>query len=192
MQQHFDLSQVSVKLGRTADDVMPFFNNPWPLQVDLPSGVALHAATQEAIEAGDHLDLSCNGLRLYTDGAFNGNHSSWAFAVVLSSPQAIKILGWARGRVALLGDTGYIGAQAHGALAAEHSALFWASAWILQYSSQFFDGLWSDCLAAAGQARGTQGGCERSVFSRACRAIAQSASSCRLPLCSITSRRAGQ
>ena len=174
--QLYDLSQVSVKIGRTADDVMPFFNTSWTLSSALPEDLVLHPATRAAINAGACLDKThCGGLRLYTDGAFNGEYSSWGFAVVLSQPQAIRLLGWARGRVALSGEPGYVGAAAHSALAAEHSALFWASAWILQYHSQFAEGLWSDCLAAAGQARGTHGGCERSPLGRACRAIAQTA-----------------
>ena len=149
-----------MSLGRTIDDVIPLLHTVWHLPVDLPPGVPLHASTKAAFSrCGDNTDPSSWHTQVYTDGAFDGSISSWAFAVVTVSDQGSLLRGWARGRVALHGHPCYIGA-------AEHSALFWATAWLLQARPDTTESVLSDCIVALGQTRGTHHGVDLSLQRR--------------------------
>ena len=114
-------------------------------------------------------------LLVFTDGAYNGIVSSWAFAVIGVTSQGNSLLGWARGAVALPGEAHHIGATGHTALEGERSALFWAVAWILQGPSATPTRVKSDCLVAAGQARGNMSNHAEPGTAEACRAITQAA-----------------
>ncbi|CAE7896755.1 unnamed protein product [Symbiodinium necroappetens] len=106
----YDLSCVTLGLGKTFDDVAPFLQGGWPLPHTLPDGLRLRQATVRALA-----DSSCSaasdtvGTEIYTDGSFNGRISAWAFAVIDLAPPHRSLKGWCRGTVALKGEPAYIG-----------------------------------------------------------------------------------
>ena len=174
--REFDLTPVSVNLGKGVDDIMPFLHATWQLPNELPPNLQLHAATRLAFETTTQSPAEgASSLRIFTDGAFDGKVSSWAFAVIALTPSGTVLKGWTRGRVALPGHPHHIGAVEHSALEGEKSALFWATAWLLQLHTELAEGVWSDCLVAIGQTSGTHNGAETSLSARACRGLAQAA-----------------
>ena len=175
----YDLSRVTLGIGKTFDDVAQFLQGCWPLPHALPDGLRLHQATVRAL-ATDNCPAVSDSIRteIYTDGSFNGRISAWAFAVVDLTPSHRTLKGWCRGTVASQGEPAYIGAQGHSALEAERTALFWALTWALAHA----DGrtrVWTDSLAVVGQTSGKWGGTAPSLLARACRAIAHAAEAAR-------------
>ena len=146
--REFDLTNVSMPIQRSLDEVMKLFHSSWILDGALPEGIVLHPATSAAFS--QHLSSVPQGptpplIEIFTDGSFDGQRSFWAFAAVASWPQGSILLGHARGVVALTGDN-----AAHSALAGEQTALFWAVAWTLQLPCRTICFFWSDCLVAKG------------------------------------------
>eukprot|EP00439_Symbiodinium_sp_Y106_P031357 s772_g3.t1 len=178
--REINVSNVAVKVGRTIDDVMPFFNTAWPLERDIISSLDLHAATRAALgqlrlfesHVGD-----CSAVEIFTDGSFDGVSSTWAFIAIAKGADGDFLLGTAYGRVALDGDDGFIGAPFRSALNGERTALFWALAWSLQLPEGTRCHVWSDCLVAKGQTDGTYCASENTTLGQACRAIALTAES---------------
>ena len=156
--QH-DLAHVSLNIGRSLDDLRPLLGTRWPLDSELPDDLVLHPATKYAL--ANSIDLPGEDklpvqTHVYTDGAFNGKRSAWAFAVVDVFPEGYCLRGWLRGDVALSGNPLYIGAAEHSAIEAERTALFWAVAWTLQQANGNIC-VWSDSLVASGQTSGQWG-----------------------------------
>ena len=175
--REIDVSRPAIPIGRTLDEVMPFFLTRWPLQSALPPAFPLHPAAFQLF-AGHLLEppASCSPpwIELYTDGSFDGTTSTWAFAAFAIWPQGTLFLGFARGRVSLEGEPHFIGADQHSALNGERSALFWAVAWSLQLDSVRCT-VWSDCLVAKGQTEGSCNTVAHAVLGRACRAVSLAA-----------------
>ena len=172
----FDLTSVSLDVAKTLDDVAPFLWTPWRLHSPLPPDLPWHSRTQAALQR--HVPYEgepVKELRVFTDGAYNGEVSSWAFAVIVVTERGHSPLGWARGVVALPSDPMHIGSHQHSALEGERSALFWAMAWILQAPFGVLLNVWSDCLVAAGQASGQMSSQEEAGTASACRAVTQAA-----------------
>ena len=176
--REIDVSRPAIPIGRTLDEVMPFFLTRWPLQSALPPAFALHPAALQVF-AGHLLEppASCSPpwIELYTDGSFDGTTSTWAFAAFAIWPQGTLFLGFARGRVSLEGEPHFIGADQHSALNGERSALFWAVAWSLQLPDSVRCTVWSDCLVAKGQTEGSCNTVAHAVLGRACRAVSLAA-----------------
>ena len=168
-----DLTRVSLNINRSLDDIAPFFHTKWSLTEELPSGVRWHDQTVAALRGHVVLDFStATGLEIFTDGAYDGDISSWAFVVLLKRGETYGLHGWARGRVRLSGGDTFIGAASHGALEGERSALFWATAWLLQCHFTGHVAIWSDCLVAKGQTVGEVGSSQASTLAIACRDLA--------------------
>ena len=69
--QH-DLSQVTLSVGKTFDDVAPFLCGKWVLPEELPLGLRLHPATARALADGKHKERQTRpNLEIYTDGSFS-------------------------------------------------------------------------------------------------------------------------
>ena len=169
----FDLTPVVLQAGRGLDEVVSLFNAKWSLSTDIPKDVYLHPATvtefRQHIEATPTTDVW--QFDVFTDGSYDGTNSSWAFAVFASGPSGVWRHGHAYGRVALAGETLYVGASSHSALAGERSALFWAQAWLLQKDVRIPARIWGDCLVALGQTHGShQLGDD--ALAKACRSLA--------------------
>ena len=81
----YDVTPVTLNIGRTLDEAVMFFNTNWELPQTLPDGLRLHASTAQAF--GSHLsgqveETLPGRYDIYTDGSFDGSKSSWSFAVL--------------------------------------------------------------------------------------------------------------
>ena len=172
--REFDLTAVTLPIGRTLDEVLRLFHSPWVLDGSLPEGVTLHQSTRDAFS--QHLvsvpsDSTPPLLEIFTDGSYDGQLSYWAFAVIAKWPQGCLLLGHARGIVALEGEALFIGAEEHSALNGERTALFWAVSWTFQLPCNSVCFFWSDCLVAKGQCEGSCSASQQATLGRACRAV---------------------
>ena len=173
--QYFDLTHTALPTGLDISEVSSLLKANWVLPSDL-HGYQLHPATKRWTQTLCSIALTEDTqYEIFSDGSFDGECSSWAFAVVASDGMHQSLVGWARGRVALEGSPAWIGARAHSAIEAEHSALFWATVWLLQANCRGRAHLYGDNTAALGQASGSFGGCDSSLSATACRAVAQAA-----------------
>ena len=172
-----EVSCVSLDTPLPADEVAAFLSCVWELPHYIPDGVKLHTATQQAFQSfvpydvGYHAGIS--SIAVFTDGSFGSGSSSWAFVAIAESPAGSFLLAWARGKVRMLGQEGFIGASEHSALSAERSAVFWAVAWLLGVNPVIPYTLHCDCVVAAFQASGKFGASAQSAFATACRSLVQ-------------------
>ena len=73
-------------------------------------------------------------IRIFTDGSFDQNTSSWAFAIVFDDGPEECILGFQAGQVEVAeGESGFLGSVTHSAQQGEIGALIWSSWWILRW-----------------------------------------------------------
>ena len=173
----YSLSDPTLRLPLTFDEVVPVLQSAWDLEDSIPSRVRLHPATAQALKGhivpGTHLGCPAS-TAIYTDGSFNGHTSAWAFCVIDHWPEGRRLRGWSRGQVKLRGEALHIGATSHSAIDAERSALFWAVSWALSAEAGPLT-IWTDSQVASSQTSGKWGSSEPSILVRACRAIAQAA-----------------
>ena len=172
-----EVSCVSLDTPLPADEVAAFLSCVWKLPHHIPDGVKLHAATQQAFQSFVPYDIGnsagISSIAVFTDGSFGHGFSSWAFVVIAESPAGPFLLAWARGKVCLQGQEGFIGAPEHSALSAERSAVFWAVAWLIGVNPAIPYTLHCDCVVAAFQANGKFGASTQSAFAAACRSLVQ-------------------
>ena len=172
-----EVSCVSLDTPLPVDEVAAFLSCVWTLPHNVPDGVKLHAATQQAFQSFVPYDVGYNAgissIAVFTDGSFGNGLSSWAFVAIAESPPGSFLLAWARGKVCLQGQDGFIGASEHSALSAERSAVFWAIAWLLGVDPAIPYTLHCDCVVAAFQANGKFGASTQSAFANACRSLVQ-------------------
>ena len=170
----FDLTGVTLPIGRTIDDVAALFSSAWTLEHDLPEDLRLHPTTAAQWQrhiAAPPCPSSPSVFDLFPDGSLRNGESSWAFAVVASWAQGPSFVGFARGLVALEGQPLWIGASKHSAPNGELSAIFWALAWVFQAPQGVQCRIWSDCQFAVGQTAGWSGFNGPDLLPEACRAM---------------------
>ena len=176
-----DLTQVGLDLPFGLDAVQALLQTHWHLPVALPTALRLHAATRLALDTclcADSLPQGdIDSCDIYTDGAFNGCQSAWAYVVIGYIGGDSFLVGWARGPVALDGHPHHVGADIHTALNGERTALFWALAWTLQFADRLPCTIWVDSQVASGQTSGRCGYAASAVLAQSCRALAQLAES---------------
>ena len=174
--QH-DVTSVTMCTGIQIDAVASVLGSSWEPDPVLPVGIAWHRATADAPDSllcfADGCAAGVDCIDIYTDGSFNGSHSSWAFAAIAHSGHGSFVLAWARGSVALSGHALHIGADGHSAINGERSAVFWALCWILGVHPSIPCVVHCDCLVAMHQASGHFGGVHAAGIAAACRSLAQ-------------------
>eukprot|EP00439_Symbiodinium_sp_Y106_P028276 s5241_g3.t1 len=109
--------------------------------------------------------------KVYTDGSYNGDTSSWSFVAVGHTAASTVFLGWAGGLVLIEQGPFWIGADSHSVLHGESSALFWAIAWTLQFGDSVPCTIWTDSTTASGQASGKFGAAANATLAHACRSL---------------------
>ena len=170
-----DLTTATVDLG-------PFFASAgrlvlpgsWTLAHELPPDIARFAGLQHILTGHPLPSGQLGEAHLYTDGSYNGEVASWAFAVIVEGDSACHLHGWASGQVSVQSENPwFIGALEHTPLTGEQSALVCAILWALQ--SPFYTRLrfFSDCLVALHQTTGRFGSSCASGLSTVCRHLFQ-------------------
>ena len=109
------------------------------LLTDLSLLGELHGSSREWLEH-QHVpvwltwDISTvTSLEVYTDGSFDGTHSSWAFVVVAKDEFHSFFVGFAGSRVQTEQEhQQWIGSVRHSSTTAELEAIFWSSYWIMR------------------------------------------------------------
>ena len=145
-----DLSHVALPMPYGVDEVAALFvQGSWSLSHGVPTDAACHPAALELLRhcvAGPAVHgAAWDQIHVFTDGSFDGCHSSWAFCVFALAGSDLHFLGWAGDRVATSPqDPGFIGASEHSSLHGEQSALAWAAFWALQAPPWVLFGL-RDC-----------------------------------------------
>ncbi|CAE7643945.1 unnamed protein product [Symbiodinium sp. CCMP2592] len=175
-----DLSQQTLNIGKSLDDILPILTTPWVLAAPLPQSIVLHDSTVDAFTR--HIEPPAEGIlpvafEIYTDGSYQLSLSSWAFVVIARWEAGTSFCGYASGTVALQGDPMYLGATAHSAVNGEKTALFWATAWALKKPWQVPCRIYSDSTVAQNQTGGGFSTNPEDVLGNACRSIAQAAES---------------
>ncbi|CAE7375700.1 unnamed protein product [Symbiodinium sp. CCMP2456] len=172
-----DVTAVAMHTPFTPEQIAGVLGGFWQADSELPPHISLHPATVHALKAhvspADVVGAGIARIEVFTDGSFDGLRSAWAFAAVAHSSIGSCLFAWARGEVALVAQPWFIGVTEHSALNAERSALFWALCWLLGINRAIPRSLHSDCLVAAGQARGTFGFSSGITVASACRALTQ-------------------
>ena len=113
---------------------------------------------------------------IYTDGSFDGTNSAWAFHVSGDWGLGSRSLGWFGARVELdAGCPAFLGAQKHGALQGELSALFWSVVWVMPLLATAPVTIYSDCTTAIGATGGYSGHFRGPDIATRCRQIMQAA-----------------
>ena len=173
----FDLTSVQVNVGCTADHIADLLRDgmrrlaPFP---DFPDGHARAWASERPPVRCDRSPHAAQAIEIYTDGSFNGSHSSWAFHASSDWGEGFQTLGWIGDQVELDPESPlYLGAQCHGALQGELSALFWCLVWALPISIEVQVIIYSDCLTAIGVAEGRAGQFRGIDLAARCRHILQ-------------------
>ena len=170
-----DLTAATVDLG-------PFFASAgrlilpgsWPLACALPANVTRPVDLQQLRTGSPPLLEPLDEAHIYTDGSYNGEVASWAFAVILDRGPVCSLYGWASGRVSVQPeDPWFIGALEHTPLVGEQSALIWAILWAMQSSSCTRLKFYSDCLVALRQTTGRFGSKNEGALSNVCRHLFQ-------------------
>ena len=139
----FDLTSVQVHVGCTADHIATLLRDgvrrlaPFP---DFPVGYARTWASERPPACSDRSPHAAQTIEIYTDGSFDGTCSSWAFHASGDWGEGFRTLGWIGDQVELDAESPlYLGAQLHGALQGELSALFWRLVWALPISPEVPD-----------------------------------------------------
>ena len=170
----FDVTGVSMCVGKTLDDVIGLFQASWQLETVLPKGLPLHPATRESFSRHIKPNWQASpplAFEIFPDGSLKDSASTWSFVVVAVWPLGYSFVGVARGQVALAQDDFWLGADKHSAPNGELTAIFWALAWVLQGRGVAPCRIWSDCLVAVQQASGACGAKGPSALPAACRAL---------------------
>ncbi|CAE7252408.1 unnamed protein product [Symbiodinium microadriaticum] len=157
----FDLTSVQVHVGCTVDHMATLFHDgvrclaPFP---DFPTGYPRTWASERPPACWERSPHTAQVIEIYTDGSFDGGCSSWAFHASGDWGEGFRTLGWIGDQVEIDAESPlYLGAQLHGALQGELSALFWCLVWILPISPEVPVTIYSDCLSAIGVAEGRAG-----------------------------------
>ena len=154
-----DLTAATVDFGSffaTAGRLV--FPGSWLLERTLPRHVLCDAAAWHLYE-GCPRELPCiTAMQIFTDGSYNGQWASWAFAAIDTTADVPHLHGWAAGRVAVHdSEPGFVGAHSHTPLSGEQTALLWAIIWALQLPPGIELTFFSDCQVALRQATGRYG-----------------------------------
>ena len=157
----FDLTSVQVHLGCTIDHVAALFQEGIRQLAPIPhiaSGPARTWALECPPVGEDFSPHHARAIEVFTDGSFDGTTSAWAFHACGDWGDGFRSIGWVGDHVELdKASPVYLGAQAHGALQGELSALFWCLVWLLPLSTEVQVSILSDCVVAIGIAEGTAG-----------------------------------
>ena len=157
----FDLTSVQVHVGCTVDHVATLLHEGVRRLAPFPNSLSGHASTwvsERPHASSDSSPHTAKVIEIYTDGSFDGSYSSGAFHASGDWGEGFRSLGWIGDQVELGNESPlYLGAQIHGALQGELSALFWCLVWILPLSPAVPVNIYSDCISAIGVTEGSAG-----------------------------------
>ena len=138
----------------------------------------MHASTAEAIRGIDANSSSDyvaapDSCEVFTDGSFDGVHSAWAIVVVNMRNGSPVSVGWAGSRVCTdRQEPAWIGADRHGALEAEETALSYAMLWVILKRQQPAATMRVDSICAMKRSTGDWQHPESDVLAHSCRSLA--------------------
>ncbi|CAE7921300.1 PEPKR2 [Symbiodinium sp. KB8] len=154
----FDLSSVQVHLGCNIGHVVALLQSDIRPLAPIPriayGPASVWPVERPPVEAGAS-PHTAKAIEIFTDGSFDGRTSAWAFHASGDWGKGFRSIGWVGDHVELDKTSPvYLGAQAHGALQGELSALFWCLVWLLPLSTEVPVTILSDCVAAIGITEG--------------------------------------
>ncbi|CAE6922405.1 unnamed protein product [Symbiodinium sp. CCMP2456] len=173
----FDLTGINMRIGCTLDHIAQLLHHApcplWPLPEQHSGVIAEWRCANPDLDAKLAVG-ECSAVIVYTDGSFDGLHSSWAFHATALFADGWHNLGWIGDRVQLGSDEPtFIGALSHGALEGELSALFWCLTWLLAFPAATEVTIYSDCTTAIGLTSGSIGQFRGHDIAHLCRAVMQ-------------------
>ena len=178
----FDLSSVQVHLGCNIGHVVALLQSDIRPLAPIPriayGPASVWPVERPPVEAGAS-PHTAKAIEIFTDGSFDGRTSAWAFHASGDWGKGFRSIGWVGDHVELDKTSPvYLGAQAHGALQGELSALFWCLVWLLPLSTEVPVTILSDCVAAIGITEGTAGQFRGIDLAANCRHMMQAVRAC--------------
>ncbi|OLQ03718.1 hypothetical protein AK812_SmicGene13326 [Symbiodinium microadriaticum] len=170
--QVHDLTAASFAPKLSMEDLAALLSpGTWPLRESLPPGIGGPFTHMPASAISPTVPVN---VSIYTDGSYLAPHSAWAFAVFVSQPDAVALVGWMAGAVVTTPEHPlWVGANRHHALVGEQCALLWALVWALQAPIGCDIRLFVDCEVALRQTTGQYGSSNQSSLACTCRSLFQ-------------------